>query len=92
MGRRRKYDYEFRLRCVEALLEEKDSVKKIAKENGIGHSNLRLWFMFYKAYGKAGLKSGANRHYDVSFKLTVLKTIEEEHLSFEGSLCTVHCC
>ena len=26
-------------------------------------------------------KSKANRHYDVSFKLSVLKTVEEEHLS-----------
>lgn len=81
MGTRRKYDYEFRLRCVEAVLNGKDSVKKIAKEKGIEHSNLRLWVMFYKAYGKTGLKSRANQHYDVSFKLTVLKAIEEEHLS-----------
>ncbi|MFA6152118.1 MAG: helix-turn-helix domain-containing protein [Chitinophagaceae bacterium] len=81
MGTRRKYNFEFRLRCVEAVLKGENSLKVISKENGIEHSNLRLWVMFYEAYGEAGLKSRANRHYDVSFKLTVLKIIEEEHLS-----------
>lgn len=45
MNKRNKYNYEFRLRCVEAVL----------KEQGIEHSNLRLWLGFYERYGKSGL-------------------------------------
>jgi transposase len=81
MGTRRKYDYEFRLRCVEAVLKGEGSVNSVSKENGTNESELRLWLKFFDAYGEPGLKSRANRHYDASFKLTVLKTIEEEHLS-----------
>lgn len=81
MGKRKKHDYEFRLRCVEAVLSGLGSVRSVSKENGIEHSNLRLWLKFYEAYGESGLRSKANRHYDVSFKLSVLKAVEEEHLS-----------
>jgi transposase len=81
MGTRKKYDYEFRLRCVESVLKGRGSVKSISTENGIRHSNLRLWLSFYEAYGEAGLKARAYRHYDLSFKLTVLKAIEKERLS-----------
>lgn len=81
MGKRKKYDYEFRLRCVEAVLKGQGSVTSIAKENGIDHSNLRLWLKFHEAYGAPGLKPRAKRHYDLSFKLSVLKAIEQERLS-----------
>lgn len=81
MGKRKKYGYEFRLRCVELVLKGEGSVRSVSKENGIEHSNLRLWLKFYEAYGEPGLKARANRHYDESFKLAVLKTIEEERLS-----------
>lgn len=81
MGTRKKYDYEFRLRCVDLVLKGQGSVKSISAENGIRHSNLRLWLSFYEAYGEAGLKARAYRQYDVSFKLTVLEAIEKEQLS-----------
>ena len=81
MSKKRKYDYGFRLRCVKSVLKGEGSYKSIAKENGIGHSNLRLWLKFYEAYGSRGLKPRANRHYDLKFKLSVLKAIEKEHLS-----------
>ena len=81
MWKRRKYDYEFRLQCVEAVLKGNGSVKRVAKEKGIEHSNLRLWLMFYQAYGPPGLKPRANQHYSLSFKLRVLQAIDKEHLS-----------
>lgn len=81
MIKREKYDYSFRLRCVESVLKGAGSVRSVSKENGIEHSNLRLWLKFYEAYGESGLKARFKRHYDVSFKLSVLKAIEEEHLS-----------
>lgn len=35
MGKRRKYDYEFQLRCVELVLKGEGSAKSIAKESCI---------------------------------------------------------
>jgi transposase len=81
MGKRRKHDFGFRLQCVEAVLKGQGSVRSIAKENGIRHASLQLWLTFYEAYGEPGLMARANRHYDVSFKLAVLKAIEQEQLS-----------
>jgi len=81
MFKRKKYGYEFRLQCVEAVLEGKGSVKSIARERGIEHSNLRLWVSFYEAYGEPGLESRVKQHYNSSFKLMVLKAIDRERLS-----------
>lgn len=81
MGKRQKHSYTFRLQCVEAVVKAHRAVKSVARENGFNESNLRLWLKFYEAYGEAGLKAKAYRHYDLSFKLAVLKAIEQEHLS-----------
>src|ERR1700748_6058 len=81
MGKRNKYDYEFRLKCVEAVVKKHHSIGAVAREHGLRRSNLQLWLEFYEFYGKAGLKPFANRHYDLSFKLNVLKAIDMERLS-----------
>jgi transposase len=85
MGKRVKYNYEFRLQCVEAVLKGNRSAKKVATEKGFADSNLRLWVSFYKRYGKAGLRPRATRHYDTAFKLSVLQAIQKEHLSLRES-------
>jgi transposase len=85
MFKRNKYDYAFRLRCVEAALSGKDTIKGIAKKNGFEDSNLRLWIGFYEHYGKAGLKPRSQRHYDISFKLEVLTSIDKEFLSLRSA-------
>lgn len=87
MGKRNKYDYEFRLKCVEAVLKQHRCVGSVAQEHGLHPSNLQLWLAFYDAYGEPGLKARTNRHYDLSFKITVLKTIEREQLSLREA-CT----
>lgn len=73
MFKRNKYNYEFRLQCVEAVLKGNGSVKSVSKEKGIDCANLRLWLGFYERYGKSGLKPRVKRHYDLSFKLEVLE-------------------
>ena len=85
MFKRNKYDYAFRLQCVEAALRGKDSIKGIAKKNGFEESNLRLWIGFYEHYGKAGFKPRPNRHSDISFKLEVLTAIDKEFLSLRSA-------
>ena len=79
--RKRKYSYDFRLRCVEAVLEGNRSCKEVAREKGFEESSLRLWIGFYEAYGKSGLEARRNRQYALSFKLEVLRVIDKEHLS-----------
>jgi transposase len=85
MYKRNKYNYEFRLRCVESVLKGKRSTREVAREKGFEESNLRLWVGFYARYGKAGLKSRGKQHYDAAFKEQVLETIDKELLSLRAA-------
>ena len=81
MYRRNRYNYAFKLRCVEAVVKGNCSSRSVAREKGIEESNLRRWFGFYKKYGKAGLRPRGWRKYDAAFKLRVLQTIQKEGIS-----------
>ncbi|MCO5240541.1 MAG: helix-turn-helix domain-containing protein [Chitinophagaceae bacterium] len=85
MYKRNKYNYDFRLRCVEAVLQKGQSVSEAAREKGVDRANLRLWVGFYNRYGKAGLKARSKRHYDAAFKQQVLTTIDKELLSLRAA-------
>lgn len=60
MYKRNKYNYEFRLRCVKAVLQKGQSVSEVANEKGIDRANLRLWLGFY-AKCKLPLFSGHSK-------------------------------
>jgi transposase len=81
MFKRSKYDYTFRLRCVESVVNEGKSIGSVARDYGIESSNLRLWLSFYKQYGPPGLLPHSMRVYDPAFKLKVLETINQDSLS-----------
>jgi len=81
MNKTNKYTYEFKLRCVEAVIKSKRSSIDVSNENGIVKGNLRLWIKFYELYGKSGLRKKMYQPYDTSFKLHVLQSIERENLS-----------
>jgi transposase len=85
MERKVKYDYEFKVRCVQEALKNYDSVTAIAKENSISRTNLRKWISFYQKYGNEGLLDKKNQSYSVDFKLTVLNTIEEKCISLNDA-------
>ena len=85
MHKRNKFDYKLRLQCCEAVTKGNRSLKSVATEKNINPSNLRLWLRFYEQYGKSGLKSRSNRHYDVAFKLQVLATINSDLLSLRSA-------
>jgi len=85
MNKRIKYDYQFRLKCVELVVKKNLPVRKVSADNGISHSNLRLWVGFYVKYGKDGLKAKKYQFYDASFKLNVIQTIEKEFLSLRAA-------
>jgi transposase len=83
MNKRIKYDYRFRLQCVEAVVKNNIPARVVAAEKGVTDSNIRLWVGFYRLYGKDGLKGRKYQNYDVSFKLKVVQTIAKEFLSLK---------
>jgi transposase len=80
MSRKIKYSLDFKLSLVKQVLKGLDSLRSIAKENGLRHSNLQLWVNFYKTYGIIGLQLPSGR-YDGAFKLKAIQALKQEHLS-----------
>lgn len=81
MERKVKYNYEFKLRCVQEVLKNNYSIRSVAKENNFTESNLRKWINLYKHYGNEGLLPKMNQYYSIDFKLKVLKKIQKKSLS-----------
>jgi transposase len=80
MERKVKYDYAFKLECVRLVLEADYSCDYVSQLKGLHHSNVRKWVSFYKTYGKEGLQLRKNQKYTFDFKLSVLRTIEQDYL------------
>ena len=81
MERKVKYDYTFKLECVELVLKKHYSEGYVSKLKQIPRWNIRKWVSFYKTYGDIGLLPRINQSYSAEFKLKVLKTLEKESLS-----------
>jgi len=85
MERKVKYDYAFKLECVELVLKKHYSIEYVSKLRGLNESNIRKWVGFYKTYGLVGLLPRKNKSYSFDFKLFVIRTIKEESLSLRES-------
>lgn len=81
MERKVKYDYAFKLVCVELVIKEHYSCESVSNKKGISRSNVRKWVSFYREFGKVGLLPRKNRTYSVDFKQKVLRSIGTELLS-----------
>lgn len=81
MERKVKYDYEFKLLCVEEVLKNYRSTESVSTEKGISQTNLRRWVGFFRKYGKEGLVLRKNQNYSSDFKLRVLRAIDNKSLS-----------
>jgi len=81
MERKVKYDYAFKLECVELVLKRHYSVGYVSKIKQIPRWNIRKWVSFYKSYGEIGILPRTNQSYSAEFKLKVLKIVEKESLS-----------
>ncbi|MEN9907165.1 MAG: hypothetical protein RLZZ540_306 [Bacteroidota bacterium] len=81
MKKKVKYDFAFKLECVELVLKQHFTDGYVSKLKQIPRWNIRKWVSFYKAYGEIGLLPRIHQSYSVQFKLKVLKTIEKESLS-----------
>jgi transposase len=71
MERKVKYDYAFKLECVELVLKKHHSDRYVSKLKQIPRWNIRKWVSFYKAYGEIGLLPRINQSYSAEFKLKV---------------------
>ncbi|MEN2402205.1 transposase [Flavobacterium sp. MC2016-06] len=83
MERKVKYNYDFKLRCVNEVLKGNRSLNSVAKDNKLQTSNLRKWISFYQKLGKEGLLPRKNQSYSFDFKQLVLQTIKEKSLSLK---------
>lgn len=81
MERKVKYDYAFKLECVQLVLEKHYSCVAVSELKAIDRSNIRKWVGFYNKYGKTGLLPRKNQSYSIDFKIRVLKSITERVLS-----------
>ncbi|WP_454046887.1 transposase [Chryseobacterium sp. Marseille-Q8038] len=78
-----KYSLEFKTDCVVKVLQRHRSISVVAKELVISKSLLKQWVKYYNQHGFRGLLRIHNRVYDVKFKLKVLQSISESHLSIK---------
>lgn len=81
MERKVKYDYAFKLECVELVTNEHYSCVSVASKRSVSKSNIEKWVRFYSEYGEKGLLPRKNRSYDVDFKFKVLQSIQKESFS-----------
>ena len=85
MERKVKYDYAFKLECVELVLKKHYSNRYVSKLKGLNESNIRNWISFYKRYGEFGLLPRKNQAYSIDFKFKVIKAIKNDSLSLKES-------
>lgn len=81
MERKVKYDYAFKLECVELVLNKHYSELYVSKLKQTSRNNIRKWVNFYKTYGEIGLLPRKNQSYSIDFKLKVIQTLENELLT-----------
>ena len=81
MERKVKYDYAFKLECVELVLGKHNSKRVVAKLKGVDEASIRKWIEFYQHYGKIGLLPRKNQTYSLDFKIRVLQAIKVRLLS-----------
>ena len=75
MERKVKYDYAFKLKCVQSVLIERSSIELFSRENSIHKSIIHRWIILYNKFGESGLLPRINQIYSIEFKLKVLKNI-----------------
>jgi transposase len=81
MERKVKYSYTFKLGCVELVTKKHYTYGYVSQQKGLEQSIVRKWVGVYKSKGKIGLHPRKNSNYSISFKLKVLKTLEQDCLS-----------
>lgn len=82
MRKTKKHSLEFKLSAVDRILKGYSSAETIAKEHALSREMVRRWQKKFETFGIEGLKSRKGKAvYPQSFKISVLRTIQEENLS-----------
>jgi len=77
----KRYNYEQKLKAVLTVVEEYRSMQSVAGKIGASKQEVRRWVALYKQFGKEGLII-KNNHYSVEFKLSAIKYMEKNKLSY----------
>jgi len=86
MGRKVKYDLEFKFKCVMLVLEEHRTISSVAKKNSFDKSLLRKWIADYQAKGTIALQAvNSTRQYSPDFKLRVIQSRKLNNLSLSST-------
>lgn len=86
MERKVKYNYEFKLRCINEVLKQHLSISHVKSKYYIQESLLKKWLSYYKKYGKESLMPRAKTtQYDGDFKLKVVLSVKDKSLSLAGA-------
>ncbi|RKE42555.1 transposase [Sphingobacterium detergens] len=73
MSKKQKYDLEFRLRLVTIILQGKESICSLAKNEGLSKSNLQYWLRLYEYYGEQGLHGVAKKSFTEEEKVHIIQ-------------------
>jgi transposase len=76
-----KYTKQFKQEAVERYLKGTEGYGLVAREYGIEKTMLRRWVLWYQKHGVVGL-AGKSGPYDASFKLSVLRHMWDNALSY----------
>jgi transposase len=86
MERKVKYNYEFKLQCINEVLKKHSSISHVKSKYCIQESLLKKWLIYYKKYGKESLKPRPKRtQYEGDFKLKVVLSVKNKYLSLAGA-------
>lgn len=86
MERKVKYNYEFKLRCIDEVLKKHMSKSYVSSKYCIQESLLKKWLNYYKKYGKESLKPRPKTtQYTGDFKLKVVQSIKDKSQSLTGA-------
>lgn len=76
-----KYNEQFRQGIVDEYLAGGIGIKSLAARHGVGRTVIRRWVASYREHGSAGLRK-KHTHYDAQFKLSVLRRMWRDELSY----------
>lgn len=79
--KRNKFSIADKKEAVLKVLEEGLSYKTVANLLSTSHRLVSLWVASYKLHGNLGLSQRNNIHYSGDFKYSIIKDIEDNHLS-----------
>ncbi|MFZ6639681.1 transposase, partial [Undibacterium sp. TC4M20W] len=78
-----KYDEQFKLKIVRKYLAHKGGYRALADKHDLHHSVIERWVNLHRLHGVSGLaKKQVPGKYDVEFRLSVLKCLWDNQLSY----------